>query len=167
MRLTTLIRSYWSGMAQGFALSALVGMLGLVVPYASKLHFDNVYPAHDVSLLRALVGGGTAFSIASALMGAIRSYYTQVITAKMSGAVALLYFNHLQHLPMRFLERHRVGEVMGRIADMRSALGTVSRSLQTVFMSGIYVFLVPSFFDGRDHRGVRLDLDQNLRRAAF
>ncbi len=141
----TLVRSYWSGMAQGFVLSALVGMLGLVAPYASKLYFDNVYPARDVGLLRALVAGVAAFSVASALMGAIRSYYTQVIAAKMSGAVALMYFNHLQHLPMRFFEGHRVGEVMSRIADIRSALDTVSRSLQTVLMSGVYVLLVPPF----------------------
>ncbi|MCA2982126.1 peptidase domain-containing ABC transporter [Gemmatimonas sp.] len=141
----TLVRSYWSGMAQSFLLSALVGVLGLVAPYASKLYFDNVYPARDVGLLRALVAGVAAFSIASALMGAVRGYYTQVITARMSGAVALMYFNHLQHLPMRFFEDHRVGEVMSRIGDMRSALSTVSRMLQTVFMSGIYVLLVPPF----------------------
>lgn len=144
-KLLLLIRPYWGGLLRGILLGMLVGMFGLVPPYISKLYFDNVYPAHDVSLLHVLVLGAAAFAITSALMSGIRGYYTQVVATKLSSAVNLTYFNHLQHLPVRFFDEHRVGEVMSRLTDMRGALTTLSRMFQTVIMNGTYLILVPPF----------------------
>lgn len=132
-------------MARGLVLGIIVGVFGLITPYVSKIYFDNVYPARDFSLLHALVIGVAAFSFASALVGAIRIYYSQVIASRLGSAVGLMYFNHLQHLPIRFFEEHRVGEIMSRLADMRSALATVSRVFQTLLVNGVYLILVPPF----------------------
>ena len=132
-------------MASGLVLGLIVGVFGLITPYVSKIYFDTVYPARDFSLLHALVLAVAAFALASALMGSIRTYYTQVVAAKLGSAVGLMYFNHLQHLPIRFFEEHRVGEIMSRLADMRSALATVSRVFQTLLVNGVYLVLVPPF----------------------
>jgi ABC-type bacteriocin/lantibiotic exporter with double-glycine peptidase domain len=132
-------------MTRGLVLGLIVGLVGLVAPYISKLYFDNVYPSRDTSLMHALVFGVLAFAISSALMGVVRSYYAQAVAAKMSGAVGLMYFNHLQHLPTRFFDEHRVGEIMSRLNDMRGALGTISRVVQVVFVNGAYIVLVPPF----------------------
>lgn len=140
-----LIQSYWARIARGLMLGLFVGSVALVTPYLSKAYFDRVYPARDFSLLHALVFAVAAFTCASALMDALRSYYTQVVAANLGSSVALMYYNHLQHLPTRFFDEHRVGEVMSRLADMRSALSTVSRVFQTLLVSGVYVLLVPPF----------------------
>ena len=140
-----MVRPYWGGMTRSIALGFVVGIIGLVTPYLSKVYFDEVYPARDEGLLHALVFAVAAFAIASAIMGAIRGYYSQVVSARLSGAVALMYFNHLQHLPIRFFDEHRVGEIMSRLGDMRGALGTVSRVFQTLLVNGVYLILVPPF----------------------
>lgn len=145
MRVMLMVRPYWGPMTRGLLLSLVSGALGLAAPLFSKLYFDSVYPARDVSLLHALVFGAAAFSLATALMSTIRGYYTQVVSAKLGGAVSLMYFNHLQHLPIRFFDEHRVGEIMSRSADMRGALGTVSRILQVLLVNGVYLLLVPPF----------------------
>jgi ABC-type bacteriocin/lantibiotic exporter with double-glycine peptidase domain len=138
-----LIRAYWAPTARGLGLSVIAAILGLVPPYLSKLYFDAVYPARDVSLMHALVVGGAAFSVATTVLGAIRGYYSQVISAKLSSAVTLMFFNHVQHLPVRFFDERRVGEIISRSSDMRASLGSVSRIFQTLLVNGVYLALVP------------------------
>lgn len=144
-RLVVLIRPYWGGMFRGLVLSLVVGSIGLVAPYFSKLYFDKVYPARDISLMHALVLGVAAFSLASSVMSSIRNYYNQVVSTQVGRAVSLMYFNHLQQLPIRFFDEHRVGEIMSRLGDMRGALGTVARVFQTILVNGVYLVLVPPF----------------------
>jgi ABC-type bacteriocin/lantibiotic exporter with double-glycine peptidase domain len=117
----------------------------MVPPYLSKLYIDTVFPARDVSLMHTLVLGLAAFTITSAVVGAVRSYYTQVTTSTLSNAVGLMSFNHLQHLPIKFFEEHPVGEITSRLGEMRGALGLVSRVFQTVIVNGVYLVLVPPF----------------------
>jgi ABC-type bacteriocin/lantibiotic exporter with double-glycine peptidase domain len=143
VRLLLIVRPYWTPTIRGIALSVLAATIGLATPYLSKLYFDTVYPARDTSLMHALVLGVAAFSFASALLGALRGYYTQVVSAKVASAVSLMFFNHLQHLPMRFFEEHRVGEIMSRSSDMRVSLGTIARVIQTILVNGVYLVIVP------------------------
>jgi ABC-type bacteriocin/lantibiotic exporter with double-glycine peptidase domain len=78
-------------------------------------------------------------------MGAIRGYFTMFTTAHLTSATGLLFFNHLQHLRIRFFDEHRVGEIMSRFGDVRTSLGTVSRVFETLFVNGAYLILVPPF----------------------
>ncbi|MDB4917055.1 MAG: cyaB [Gemmatimonadetes bacterium] len=144
-RLSVIVRPYWGGIARGLALGLIAGTLALATPFFSKLYFDSVYPTRDISLMHGLVLGVAAFTIASALVGTLRGYYSQMIAVRMNSAVSLMYFNHLQHLPIRFFDDHRVGEIMSRLGDMRSSLGAVSRMFQTVLLNGVYLLLVPPF----------------------
>jgi ABC-type bacteriocin/lantibiotic exporter with double-glycine peptidase domain len=145
VRLLGIVRPYWPGMARSLGLGLAVGVLGLIPPYFSKLYFDNVYPARDFSLLHTLVIGVAVFGITSSVIGAIRGYYSSVVTTRLSSAVSLMYFNHLQHLPIRFFDQHRVGEIMSRLGDMRASLGVVSRVFQTLLVNGVYLVIVPPF----------------------
>src|SRR4051812_24340206 len=87
IRLVVLVRPYWAGMTRSIALGFVGGCIGLITPYLSKIYFDEVYPARDERLLHALVLAVAAFAVASAVMGAIRGYYSQVISARLSGAM--------------------------------------------------------------------------------
>jgi len=145
LRLLRLIRPYWGPLAKGMVLGLVLGIFGMLPPYLSKLLIDQAYPAHDVTLMEILVIGTLAFTVASTVMGAIRGYFTTYVTTHLSNATGLLFFNHLQHLTVRFFDEHRVGEVMSRFADVRSSLNTVSKVFETLFVNGVYLVLVPPF----------------------
>ena len=144
-RLLRLIRPYWWRLLKGMQLGFAVSLLGMALPYLMKLLIDEVYPAQNVTLMHILVGGILAISIASASIGALQAYYNLYVNAALGNATSLLFFNHLQHLTIRFFEEHRVGEIMSRFQDVRSALGSVNKVLSTFFVQGIYLVLVPPF----------------------
>ena len=145
LRLLRLIRSYWGALGKGMALGLVLGVFGMVTPYLSKLLIDEVYPSRNVTLMHVLVGGILAVAVSQAIMGAIRGYFTTYTTTHLANATSLLFFNHLQHLKVRFFDEHRVGEIMSRFADVRSSLNSVSRVFETIFVNGVYLFLVPPF----------------------
>ncbi|HEX5726259.1 MAG TPA: peptidase domain-containing ABC transporter [Longimicrobiaceae bacterium] len=145
MRLLRLIRPYWSPLMKGMMLGMVLGVFGMVTPYISKLLIDEVYPTRNVTLMHVLVAGVLGISVASAVMAAIRGYFTTYTTSHLSNSTSLLFFNHLQHLKVRFFDEHRVGEVMSRFGDVRNSLNSVSRVFETIFLNGAYLVLVPPF----------------------
>ncbi|HET6231947.1 MAG TPA: peptidase domain-containing ABC transporter [Longimicrobiaceae bacterium] len=145
VRLLHLIREYWAPLAKGMALGLVLGVFGMITPYLSKLLIDQVYPSRNITLMQVLVGGILAISISTSLMGAIRGYFTTYTTSMLTSATGLLFFNHLQHLTVRFYDEHRVGEIMSRFADVRNSLASVSKVFETIFVNGAYLLLVPPF----------------------
>lgn len=143
VRLLQLIRPYWRPLLQSIALGFIPSGLSIITPYLSKLLIDEVYPAANISLMNVIVAGILCVSVASALVGALRSYFTQFVAARLKAAVSMAFFDHLQHLHIRFYERHRVGEVTSRFNDISSSLSAVSRSFETLLVRGAYVILVP------------------------
>jgi ABC-type bacteriocin/lantibiotic exporter with double-glycine peptidase domain len=144
-RLTHLARPYWGELAKGIALGSVVGIFGMLVPYASKLLIDDAYPAGDFGLMHVIVIGVLVLTVASRAMGAVQGYYSQAVAGRLASATSLLFFNHIQHLPAAFFDEHRVGEVMSRFQDTRGALAFQSKAFQTIVTSGIYILLVPPF----------------------
>lgn len=143
LRLLVLIRHYWPLIAKGLGIGLATGLVGMATPYISKLLIDQAFPTRDVSLMHVLVGGILGISVVSAGLGAVRSYYTQIVGAQLSTAGTLMFFNHVLHLPVRFFDRHRVGEIMSRFQDLNGAMGAVSRVFETVLLRGVYLLLVP------------------------
>ncbi|PIQ09560.1 MAG: hypothetical protein COW71_05885 [Ignavibacteriales bacterium CG18_big_fil_WC_8_21_14_2_50_31_20] len=144
-RLLFLIKPYWGKLAKGMSLSVVVGVLGMVTPYLTKLLIDEVYPSQDVKLMHVLVGGVLAISITSTLVGSIQGYFNLYVNSKLSNSISVMFFNHLQHLKVRFFDEHRIGEIMSRFGDVSKSLNTVNNVLQTIFVNGIYLLLVPPF----------------------
>jgi ABC-type bacteriocin/lantibiotic exporter with double-glycine peptidase domain len=145
LQLLRIVRPYWTPLIKGIVLGFVIGLAGIVTPYLSKLFIDEVYPTRDLTFMHVLVAGVVAVSVATTIMGAIRGYYTQVVSAQLGAATTLLFFNHLQHLKVRFFDEHRVGEIMSRFADVRNGLNTISRVFETVLVQGAYLVLVPPF----------------------
>jgi ABC-type bacteriocin/lantibiotic exporter with double-glycine peptidase domain len=144
-RLVRLIRPYWRQLLKGMAIGPVVGILGMITPYLTKLLIDEVYPSQDVALMHVLVGGVLGVGLATAVMRAVQNYYNLYVNTKLSNATRLLFFNHLQHLKVDFFDKHRVGEIMSRFQDVGSALQSVNKVFRTVTVQGVYLFLVPPF----------------------
>lgn len=143
VRLVRLVRPYWGRLFQGILLAVVLGLLGLIPPWITKLLVDRVYPTGDVGLMHVLVGGLLAFTLASVLLSTLRGLFTLHVNSRLSNAARLMFFNHLQHLPIRFFDHHRVGEIQSRFQDVGQALQALGKVFQTVFVQGVYLLLVP------------------------
>jgi ABC-type bacteriocin/lantibiotic exporter with double-glycine peptidase domain len=144
-RLITLLRPYWRSLLRSNQLGLVIGMVGMAPPYLSKLLIDEVYPARDVILMQALVVGLLVLTVTVATMEAIRNYFQIHVSARLTNASTLLFFNHLQHLRARFFEQRQVGEMLSRFGDVRQSLNTLSQGFGTLFVQGVYLVLVPPF----------------------
>ncbi|HEX6748763.1 MAG TPA: peptidase domain-containing ABC transporter [Longimicrobium sp.] len=144
-RLTLLMRPFWLPLLRGMGMGVVVQLLGLAMPWTTKVLVDQVYPSGNVTLLNVAVGAALAIGATSLLLNGVQNYYNLTVNTRLNNAAGLLFFNHLQHLPMRFFEENRVGELMSRFGDVRRALQSVARVFQTLFLQGLYLLLVPPF----------------------
>jgi ABC-type bacteriocin/lantibiotic exporter with double-glycine peptidase domain len=142
-RLFLIVRPYWSRIAKGIGLSIVLGIVGLVAPLVAKLFLDDAYPSRDLGLLNALVLGLLVLSVGSTLMGGVRTYYGQVLGARLSAEFGLLFFNRLQHLELRFFDERRVGEILSRTGDLQRCVAFAISVFQTLLVNGIYLVIVP------------------------
>ena len=142
-RLFTIVRPYWPRIAKGIGLSIVLGLIGLVSPLIAKLFLDDAYPSRDIGLLNALVLGMLVLSVGSILMGGLRTYYGQVLGARLAAEFGLLFFNRLQHLESRFFDERRVGEILSRTGDLQRCVGFATTVFQTILVNGIYLVIVP------------------------
>ncbi len=143
LRLLRLARPYWSRFGGGVLLALLAAGLGALTPWITKLLIDEVYAERDVGLLHVLVGVLLALGLSNSLVGALRALYTAGVRARLVADVRLRFFNHLQHLPMRFFDHHRVGEVESRLHEATGAVEAVGRSFETVLTQGLFLLVVP------------------------
>ena len=144
-RLIGLLRPYWGNLSRSVLLGLVIGLVGMAPPYLAKLLIDEVYPARDVTLMQVLVIGLLVITLTVSVMEAIRSYFQVHVSARLTNAATLLFFNHVQHLRARFFEQRQVGEVMSRFGDVRQSLNTLSQGFGTLFVQGVYIVLVPPF----------------------
>ena len=144
-RLLFLIKPFWWRILKGFSLGVIVGIIGMLTPYLTKLLIDEVYPTENVTLMQVLVGGILTIGISTSLIRTLQGYYNLYINSILSNSISLMFFNHLQHLKIRFFDEHRVGEILSRFGDINKSLNSVNKVFQTIFVNGIYIVLVPPF----------------------
>jgi ABC-type bacteriocin/lantibiotic exporter with double-glycine peptidase domain len=144
-RLFILIKPYWGKLLKGMSLGIIIGIIGVITPYLTKLLIDKVYPSQDISLMQVLVGGVLTLSVASIFIGAMQGYFNLYVNSKLSNSASLLFFDHLQHLHIRFFDEHRVGEIMSRFTDVNASLTSINKVFQTIFVNFVYLALVPPF----------------------
>ncbi len=142
-RLVQLIRPYWVPLIKSMVLGLATGLVGVAIPYVTKLLIDEVYPSQNVTLMHLLVGGLLVLHLASSGLGAIRGFFSLYIHARLANTTRLMFFNHLQHLRMRFFEEHQIGEIQSRFQDVTNGISSISRVFEAVFIHGVYIVLVP------------------------
>ncbi|MBL0939470.1 MAG: ABC transporter ATP-binding protein [Gemmatimonadaceae bacterium] len=142
-RVFLLMRPFWSWMLRNTGVTVVIGLVGTATPLLSKLLFDEAYPSRDVPFALLLVTSIFVITLTTAILTAGSSYLTQTYSGRLTVSADLMFFNHIQHLPMAFFEHRPSGEIMSRFGDLRSSLSTVSGVIQTILVSGIHLAIVP------------------------
>lgn len=157
-RMAQLMRPHRARLLRGVWLGVVAGSVSLAVPWVSKLLFDEALPAKDLSLATALLWGGAAISIASALMAAVRGLVTQIVGARLSAELNFFFARHLLQLPTTFFDSRRIGEITARSSDLQRSVGFVTGSLQTLVTNAVYFVIVPPVLLAIDWRLALLSL---------
>ncbi len=158
VRLLRLVRPYWGVLLKSILLGLVAGLVSTAIPYVTKLLIDEVYPTRDLTLMHVLVATLLGLSIASTAFGTLRGIFSLYINSRLASATRLMFFNHLQHLRMRFFDQHQVGEVTSRFQDVSSGINTIARVFEVVFIQGAFVLLVPPMLFLLDWRLALLSL---------
>jgi ABC-type bacteriocin/lantibiotic exporter with double-glycine peptidase domain len=95
--------------------------------------------------MHVLVGGVLAVTVASAAIRYLQRVYNVHYEVELRNQIRLLFFNHMQHLPTKFFNEHKVGEVTSRFKDASSALINLTNLFKTSITQGVYLLLVPPF----------------------
>jgi subfamily B ATP-binding cassette protein HlyB/CyaB len=141
-RLLAELTGHKMALAVFLAVSLLLNLCGLVVPWTTQAVLDRVVPRGDLSLLGQLVAvmvAVTAFQIALII-------YRRVLLLRMSVALDRVLLGgfclHLLALPLRFFRQRRAGELVARFQDggqFRSLVtGSLTRSVVDSALVVIY-----------------------------
>ena len=144
-RLFWLLKPHHKSIVKAMLIGPIIGLLSIAPPYFTKLLFDQVALSYDVTLMQVLVAGIVAFSLTAALSEALLHYYSNYLNIKLENTTQLLFFNHIQHLPLSFFQNREVGEISSRFGEVKAALGSVHAFFNIVFGQGILLLLVPPF----------------------
>lgn len=144
-RFLLLVKAYWGKIIKGLSINIILGLIGMITPFLTKLLIDKVYPSDDAKLMNVIVVAILGIGLASILISTLQNYYNLVINIHLSNSTSLMFFNHLQHLKIRFFDEHRVGEIMSRFGDMSNSLKAVNNLFQVIFVNGFYLLIVPPF----------------------
>lgn len=141
-RLWSYLRPYWRLELATFFIMAVLAGLALVLPGAVRYLIDSLIPnlSAQTSMeakVRPVVWFGlllVGVYAAQVLFSWIRDYLAGYIGAHIIADLRSEFFDHLQRLPLRFYQKHQVGEVMSRM------LSDVSR-IQDLLTSTVLMFL--------------------------
>lgn len=143
VRVLKLMRPYRSSLIWVMLAGLIMQSLGMLVPYFSQMLIDKAYPERNVGMMEVLVAAVVGVNIATVMLRNSRSYFSIWLSAKLNNAVGLLFFNHIQHLPIKFFDRRRTGEIVSRFQDISTSINTVTNTFQIVVLNGIYLVLIP------------------------
>lgn len=145
-----LMRFAMAGRRRDLLLIALIGLvmglLGLVLPWATGQLIDNVIPHADRPQLLQFTLALVAVVFATSLFGLSQSFAQLRLEGKTDAAVQAAVWDRLLSLPVPFFRQFSAGDLAVRangIASIRKALsGTTLRSLLSSLFSLLAVFLM-------------------------
>jgi ABC-type bacteriocin/lantibiotic exporter with double-glycine peptidase domain len=144
-RIVRLFQSHRKSLWRTLSIGLFIQGLSMVSPYCEQLLIDRVYRKHNIALLDVFVLSTIAITTATMLIGALRPYANSLLSMDMHRDVSVSFYDHVQHLPVHFFDKHRTGEITSRFHDIRSALRVFVSCLQTIATNVLYLILVPPF----------------------
>jgi ATP-binding cassette subfamily B protein/subfamily B ATP-binding cassette protein MsbA len=137
------LRPYWPQVAVSFVLIFLTAAAGLLEPWPLSILIDSVLqdkplpgPVQPIlgglsriPLLVAVVLGGFGITLLTNSLGVVQQYVHTKIDQRMVLDFRSDLFQHVQRLSLTFHDRSRAGQLMYRINNQASKLGTVTMAV--------------------------------------
>lgn len=122
-----------AGLSSLFALTVLIQLLTLGMPYYIQWVVDEVLLTQDRALLAVLAIGFTLLVLLSVVTTAVRSYLILRLSSLMNMQMGVNLLNHLLKLPLAYFEKRHIGDLVSRFGSLNS----IREQLTTGFVSAI------------------------------
>jgi ATP-binding cassette, subfamily C, bacteriocin exporter len=142
VRMIGLMRGHAGLVFESMACAVLLMLLGVSTSFFVQHLVDVVLVRNEVRLLHALGTGMVLIVLFRTLFAALRSYLLAHVGLKIDLTLLSGYMRHLLHLPVRFFETRRLGEIQSRAADSLKIRDAVTGVTTTAVVDGLLVVLV-------------------------
>ncbi len=121
-----------------------IKMLALVPPFAFQAVIDRVLVTDGLSTLKVIMAALVLAAVIDAALGALRAYLLYHTATRINAVLIYRVFDHLLHLPIRWFQRWKTGEVVSRLAEVNQIVGFMSSNIVSVVFDSLFivVFLV-------------------------
>ncbi|WP_163195825.1 ABC transporter ATP-binding protein [Clostridium thermarum] len=120
-------------------------LLDMFNPYLSKIIVDQIITDGQTQLLVSVLLGLLGITLARAILGYVKEYLFDALSAKVNIDIKQDLFDHIQSLPFSYFDNMNTGELMSRInEDVENIWRTISFGLRLFVENIIYFVLATS-----------------------
>lgn len=123
-----------------FSLSALIELIGLLMPIGTQLVMDHVILAKDQSLLLIICIGLFFFTFFNSAVSMFRAWISLKMSYYINFQWAASFFSHLLRLPLEFFEKRQVGDISSRFSSLSTIQKTLTSSIVSTIIDTIMTF---------------------------
>jgi ATP-binding cassette subfamily B protein RaxB len=133
--------NYRGAIVQVVALSLLLELTALALPFFMQLTIDEAIGQSDTSLLALLViGFGVVYALNAVVQG-LRSWVVLTLGQSISFQLSGNVFRHLMRLPMRYFESRHVGDLMSRLGSTGPIQSILAEGVVSAFIDAVLAVL--------------------------
>ncbi|WP_139905953.1 ABC transporter ATP-binding protein [Clostridium thermarum] len=120
-------------------------LLDMFNPYLSKVIVDQIITDGQTQLLASVMLALLGITLARAILGYVKEYLFDALSAKVNIDIKQDLFDHIQSLPFSYFDNMNTGELMSRInEDVENIWRTISFGLRLFVENIIYFVLATS-----------------------
>lgn len=123
-----------------FSLSALIELIGLLMPIGTQLVMDHVILAKDQSLLLIICIGLFFFTFFNSAVSMFRAWISLKMSYYINFQWTASFFSHLLRLPLEFFEKRQVGDISSRFSSLSTIQKTLTSSIVSTIIDTIMTF---------------------------
>ncbi len=122
-----------------FALSALIELIGLLMPIGTQLVMDHVIQTRDQSLLLIICIGLFLFTFFRSAVSMFLAWISLKMGYLINFQWTSSFFSHLLKLPLDFFEKRQVGDIHSRFGSLATIQKTLTSSIVSTIIDSVMV----------------------------
>ena len=130
------IRGLGPALTRILALSIIMQIVTLVVPFYTQLAIDTALPGSDFDLLNIIAIGFAGILLLNATAMWVRSRLVLSLSNSLSIQTAVNLFRHAIHLPTAWYEKRHLGDVTSRFSSLQPITDLLTRGLVSSVVDG-------------------------------
>lgn len=132
---------FWGSLGQILALSLILQLVSLAVPFYMQVSIDTVFPSFDTSLLTVLALGFAGLAVVNFATAWLRGLVLLTLNNALSYQIIVNLYRHLVRLPLPWFEKRHVGDIISRFGSTQPISDLLSQGLIAALVDGLMAML--------------------------